>query len=537
MAYNLMIAALSASSSPLPAFPKNFYSGIQQSVAQKQGEAYWIDNGACCSAEHASRCTVQIYNIGYDYYEYPEKNMTRSDSAHGSTVHMYEDGSGKEMAVVPGNLVNSTHKWACVQFCPLAMNALFFSSLYMGKDAKDLGSESVTQPKYIGGDTRQCKRYHWIDGLIGRLFKIDTQDFYIDQSGSHPVPFYKSDHGTPFGQDMLYTNTSYIGFKPMDVTDWFDVDPDSIKTCPQSDKCQPPSLGGGFADAHSALVRGVRGAELSKYMPMTKTGGKSVLEQAAKIAAATPKAEGDGKSKPYPQPNITFIKDFTSNMEFIQVQAGGNVKINGDLCCSTDNSNPQCQVNQIHQKGMAYHDVTNQQARFDDIIAGTSIISDFKRMMQYYVNTTGPVETCIGYCPINVNDTFGPLDPFNKYEKTTYLGKTTYAGKTVEHYQQVRKMMHIIPMLTDDIYVDESSPTGAIPVWIRSLFTPFGHPGGDANQTWTNVQPGPPASAKFNVSGVDTCPIFNNCKTTEMQANAMQHRLLHTLAARTLSPL
>ena len=42
----------------------------------------------------------------------------RSDGAQGSIVNWYGT-INKQMAIVPGSAINSTHKYACAQYCPL----------------------------------------------------------------------------------------------------------------------------------------------------------------------------------------------------------------------------------------------------------------------------------------------------------------------------------------------------------------------------------------------------------------------------------
>ena len=62
-------------------------------------------------------------------------------------------------------------------------------------------------------------------------------------------------------------------------------------------------------------------------------------------------------------------------------------------------------------------------------------------------------------------------------------------------------------MQTTDLFVDQSDPTSAVPIFSHTVLTPFGEaPIGFSNQTWSNVKKGPPDASKFDISGADTCP-------------------------------
>lgn len=110
------ITMLSTAATP-PTFAKDFYVGTQTSLAINQG-GYASSTGTCCSLKHAAQCKVQAANMGEDTREQGSMNRTRSDSGRGSIVNWWGDVK-KQMAIVPGSAVNSTHKYACAQYCPL----------------------------------------------------------------------------------------------------------------------------------------------------------------------------------------------------------------------------------------------------------------------------------------------------------------------------------------------------------------------------------------------------------------------------------
>ena len=107
--------AFSASTKPTPPeFAGDFYTGEQASVVLNQG-GYKSGALTCCSVTDSPACKVQAVNSGLDVREQASMKRTRMDSpTQGSIVNWWGD-VGKQMAVVPGGAVNSTHDWACVQ--------------------------------------------------------------------------------------------------------------------------------------------------------------------------------------------------------------------------------------------------------------------------------------------------------------------------------------------------------------------------------------------------------------------------------------
>lgn len=110
MATTLIFIGAAAAAPPIPAFEKDFYVGLYETININQG-GYDVQYGSCCSLEHSAQCKLQSINMGEDVREQGSKQRTRSDSAQGSIVNDYI--AKKEMAVVPGSAVNSSHAWAC----------------------------------------------------------------------------------------------------------------------------------------------------------------------------------------------------------------------------------------------------------------------------------------------------------------------------------------------------------------------------------------------------------------------------------------
>lgn len=521
----LVTAALSLpTGSTPPTFAKDFYVGTQDSIALNQG-GYYVKDGMCCSMEHASQCKLQGISMGSDYFEQGTTNRSRADSAQGSTVQWYS--IKKEMAVVPGAQVNSTHKWACAAYCPID-DEEFESILQIGDGEtgpydtpKDLGQETITQPAAIGGASKVCEHWQWSETIFKKI-KMATHDFFVDNSASPVAPFFQHMEITPFGGASIgQENTSFIGYQAMDVSDKFDIDPDSVTNCQMSDQCQPPSPPAQFSPRHEAV---------SKLLSR-----KTLLQQAReRVPEFTSASEAILVRDDPTEPNITFIKDFTSHENTIEVIAQGPVSHHGaDPCCSSD-APGQCQVQVAHRAGMRYLDVTNQRTRFDDTVGMQSIVDDYTVHKTILVNVTNGVETCQEYCPIDPQDTLEPIDPFDPFDTTKDLGPVTFGGKPAEHYQWKDMILKVIQMSITDFYADISDKKAAVPLFSSQALTPFGQtpPIGVTNQTWSNFTAGTPTAAKFNIAGVATCPMSSQCQQSEYVLHAMRAKQHHTLAAR-----
>lgn len=112
-------------------------------------------------------------------------------------------------------------------------------------------------------------------------------------------------------------------------------------------------------------------------------------------------------------------------------------------------------------------------------------------------------------------------------------------GKKLEHYQWKEKILGLLTMQvglphttrlhcrprsslaprgsrlrsvqTTDFYADISNPRAAVPYFKTSALTPLGQHLGTNNESWTNFRAGTPPASKFDIAGVDTCPIDNDC--------------------------
>jgi hypothetical protein len=201
-----------------PTFPLDFYVGTQDDIIINQGGYPDPTGGACCSSSDASQCKIQSESMGGDFRQWGSTNRTRDDSAQGVIVTDYRASVNKEMALLPGSSSNSSHAWVCAQYCP---NQFEFTSILQIGDGvdkgfdkvKDLGEESVTQPKAVGGKTAQCEHWQWFETILG-ILKMDRQDFFTTKD-TPPAPWFHSMAITPFGMQQIgEENSSYVGYKP-----------------------------------------------------------------------------------------------------------------------------------------------------------------------------------------------------------------------------------------------------------------------------------------------------------------------------------
>jgi len=526
-------SALGAPTTPMatpPTFAQDFYVGRQDALAINQG-GYAIDNGMCCSLQHSSQCKIQGINMGADTYEQGSKERTRSDSAQGSIVNWWGTVK-KQMALVPGSSVNSTHKFACAQYCPL--DGEFTPSIQIGDGQKgffdtpkDRGQASVTQPAAIGGATKTCEHWKWTETIL-KILPMSTSDFYVDMSTTPPAPFFVSQVIKPFNRPIGQENSSFVDYQPMDTSSHFDIDPDSITQCKlPPNGCQQQSNGAADIAANAQLLLGALAPHIAAHETFFPPA--MVYEEAQKVAKAAAAPAAPSGPLP-PQPDISFVADFTAHEEVLTKIAQGSSVVNGDPCCLSNGGAPQCQVQLQHRGGVRYMDVTNNRTRFEDAVANQVIVDDYKVRKTMLVNTTNGVDTCQEYCPIDPDDKLEPIDPFDPFDTTKDLGPTTLDGKQVEHYQWKDKILKIITMSTTDFYADITNKKAAIPVYLHQELTPLGQHLGTTNQTWSAFTAGTPPAAKFNIAGVATCPQSSQCGQQSMQAHRLATRQLHTAA-------
>ena len=523
-----MLAALLAAVQTLPltgttppTFADDFYVGQLSSIAINQGGYRKPDTGAvCCDLKHSPQCKVQQLTMGEDVRQQASKDRIRSDSARGSIVTWWGDVK-KQMAVVPGSAANSSHKWACAQYCPQAGS--FEPVLQIGDGRKgffdtpkDMGKVTVSQPKSTGGATKECEKWEWTE-TIARVVPMERTSFYVDMSTTPPSPFFATSEIIPFTKKLGEENASYLQYQPMDVSDYFDIDPDSVAKCQESTQCGD--------DAHLRALHPTVGAHLRF--------GPSMYDTAKQAAARAPsRANQEPEKPPYPTPNISFGTDFVSRETgALMINQGGALSNNGDPCCATDGSVPQCQIQTQAFDGMRYFDLSHKRERFEDLLEKTTRVDDYTALksMEVAVNSTDGKEWCVEYCPIDSQDPgMETFFPFTHEERTLDLGSTTIEGRAAEHYRWTNHILKIVPMQTTDFFADITEPKKAVPLAMQAELTPFGQPLGTENRTWTGWKSATPDKSKFDIRGMATCKKSGNCGEPGWQAHRMRTRQLHT---------
>ena len=355
-----------------------------------------LDPISCCIPRRSGSpgCKVQIQSMGSDIFQQGSKN--RSVNKGQGIVMTWAEPINKQFALQPGAAVNSSHKYACALYCPFKQALPSVTIGPGGEPVKDLGKVTISQPAPVGGATKSCEAYQWVERIL-KIVPMATDTCYVDDSVSPPVPFLQTSLITPFGKlpPLAYENQSYIGFDAsVDVSPEFDVDMDSIKTCKRQEegKCpgdppppHPPAKSSvlahsrSFAAYDSLLRKSV--VDVAKERLSTMSSTKRVAAEAAHAAEA--------KLRIVASP--TFPSSYVAvEQRAMRIAQGATHAANGDTCCSIDA--PQCQVQETTSAVSRYVDFDNQRERVEEPTG--IIVNDYKMGKSITVNVTGGVETC-----------------------------------------------------------------------------------------------------------------------------------------------
>jgi hypothetical protein len=219
-----------------------------------------------------------------------------------------------------------------------------------------------------------------------------------------------------------------------------------------------------------------------------------------------------------PQPK--FSNDWTAVEEDDLMVMQGDYTTSGNNYCCAVTSN--CQVQTEYQKGNTYFDYTNNRTRFDDQISGQIIVTDFSVGKEMLV--VGSPLTCKEYCP-----TEGWLEPGFLDPNATDLGSVKVQGRTLEKWQWKETIFKIIVMQTSTVLVDQTV-NPAVPFQETDDLTPFGQPMGTFTSTWSNFKNGTPDPSLFAVTGVEKCPMAQNCGEARKQMTRLRNKDFATFA-------
>ena len=377
--------------------------------------------------------------------------------------------------------------------------------------------------------------FHWDTTFLG-LRKLSSNDMFVDFTGPAPIPFV-SGQIVPNLQDptqvMARSNMSFLQFTPMDVSKYFDVDPDSIAQCKLSDQCSSTastssSAASSLTGLHQAMVRIASGTGVSGLLAKGEDAREVSIDKTAVFSDATPPTVPDS---------------YTVDLDYLQLETEGLVAEKGGSFCCTQASPGECQVVMQHAKGRVYHDKVHERARHEDVLSGVTRV-DFIHdpthpAVSMVVDNVGGVDTCVEWCPLDPSDRLAPFAPWTQRKGPFLdLGSTQLGGVTVEHYQW---KWGLVALQTDEIFdfyaTISSSPSAggnvtAMPVLLSSKVQLLGRPSATINTTYGNFSAGVPPAAKFQIAKGpnDGCPQSSKCGDTSWQAHRLAMRQYATHA-------
>jgi len=448
-----LVTTLLASTTALPTFPNDWDADEVSNLVQLQG-AVKRNNAACCPA--GMNCKLQVQaQVGHHWYDFSNNRTRFGSGGDGDNVNLYYP-IYKSIQVDANN--------TCVKYCPIDFD---LEPLSLDPNATDIGTA------VLNGKTVEA--YQWFDKepIIG-VVQVNT--FYVDQSGSTPLPVLEFDKLTPFGQYLGDSNNSYVNFKA-EKQDPSKFRVNGLSDCPQDPQC-----------GQSSLRSRMRAAKPAFTIPTEPASEAIVVGPSADFLA--------GKIPVLPT-------DYTTDERDSIIIAQGPVQTIGtDKCCGfTDN----CQVQQEFEYGKAYVDYTNQRTRFGNIV---SLYGNVMKQMQVDSNNT-----CQEYCPLDDG-----LMPLALPNNTIDMGSVVIDGKTYQHYQYKDTILGVVTMDIVDMYVDMSDPSKPVPYQQHMVLTPFGGaPIGDSNSTWSNWDSGKPDPSVFDVNGIDSCKEASGCNNNAHQ--------------------
>ena len=426
-----------------------------------------------------------------------ENNRTRLDGGGGQAIINFYHPINKQMLVVSANGTG----WECQNFCPNEEGP-YPNPLGLDPSATDLGSTTI--------DGKTVEHWQWFDKLF-HIIKMDQQDWFIDQTGTTPVPVHQEEILTPFGGAPIGQSTQDFNSYKVGTPDASLFNVVNLKTCQKSQNCND--------DSNDQPTSG------SFFEVMLPRSMKSPLERAHRAFAQSKTAPSMG----HPikdEPSTPWPKDWSAyESNVMVVNQGGSPDGQGNICCSTQEV--QCQVQYQSQNGQKFVDFSNQRTRFDDPVNGITV-NDFKAHKSLNVVHNGTHDVCKDYCPIDKADTLSAGRSYFIDENATYMGKVAFNGKQADEWQWKETIFKVITMQTSQFYGDSSGDV-IVPIAQTDHLTPFGGPEiGQSNATWTRFTIGTPPKEKFDIVGADTCPQNPQCGEQTKQMMRLAHRMFHT---------
>jgi hypothetical protein len=184
-------------------------------------------------------------------------------------------------------------------------------------------------------------------------------------------------------------------------------------------------------------------------------------------------------------------------------QGDFTVDANNNYACD-EFSQVGCKVQTQADAGLNYMDYTNNRTRFE--AGGQAIVSiyiaDGGGGNEYLVDSNN---TCQSYCPLEWGEYLYPT--FSIPADAKDEGSVVVNNKTYEKWTYADMVLKW-QMDTVELLIDEKGN----PYNVVEVLTPFNIPLGTAYSTYTNFVAGTPDAALFDVNGIDSCPLDENCQ-------------------------
>lgn len=459
--------------------------------------------GACCS-KTATQCKVQAQGqSGMAYTDGPNNRTALIAGGQGIFNFYKGNPSGKTMQF---SAVQNGTTWQCQEYCPFEQGEdEYFNPLAFDPSATDQGKVTVENKTY--------ESYHWFDTLF-KVVKMDEQLWYVDESGTKPVPFQNIEKLTPFGQaEIAEMTAAWDSFTEGVDASIFKVS--GLASCEESSNCGSNNKVGAGIMGRNA-VPSIKDKKNQKFLDIAQQ-----MKNAGKIPTV-PRVEG------HPVKKSTWSNDWSAQeTSAMLINQGGQPNKAGDAICCDSSYGAQCQIQQQYSSGMRYYDYTNNRTRMEDPINGIEVV-DYNSHKDMLVVHNGTHDVCQKYCPIDPRDTMDAGRDIFLDTNATDMGSTTYEKHTAEHWQWKETILKVITMSTTDFYADISG-SSVLPLGEVQTLTPFGGAAiGQSTASWTVFKAGAQPASKFDIQGMDTCPQDPQCGQNSRQLQRLALKNMHT---------
>lgn len=481
-----VVAAAAVANAAAPVLPTEWSTqNFHTTVLIFQGGSHNDTAETACCSDKAPQCKVQTEGL---------IGKMAVDLANNRTSFIV----GQQNLLTLGAPINkqftasmgSDGKWSCQSYCPT--QGPVQNPLNIDPKAKDQGKVTV--------QGKSTEHWQWSDEIFG-VVKMDTVDFYLDQSGAKPVPYYQTEKLTPFGGGEIGFTTSLWNDFTEGKPDASAFDVPDLSSCELSDQCQQNTVQKKF---------------------FQRMLSKPTLAELTREARLTPAKE----AATVPGGNWTWATDFSAfETNGMVINQGGIPSKDGDSVCCVVTGLSQCQVQIEYQEGQKYYDYTNQRTRFEG--GGQVIVDLFDKHKELLVVHNGTHDVCQEYCPIDPADTLDKGAAAFLEDDAYDAGQAKFEGLNCEHWTWNDTIFKKIVMQTSDFYADTSKAT-VVPVGRVDNITPFGQHLGTANIGWQKFTAGTPPADKFDIQGVDTCPMSNQCGQSSRQLHRLANRKIRT---------